>query len=244
MKYTSKDVIKDLNKLKNADKAKVFKRFFKAGKGEYGEGDKFIGVTVPQIRTVAKKYKELSLKENQILIKSPIHEHRLCALLILVDRFKGKRVDMKVKKSIYEYYLKNKKHINNWDLVDLSAQYIVGGYLMETKDRTTLYKLAKSKNLWERRIAIISTFELIRYRKFDETLKISEILLNDKHDLIHKAVGWMLRELGNRDQVAEEKFLQKNYDRLPRTTLRYAIEKFGSNKKKYYLKMSKMARNN
>lgn len=237
MMYTSKDVIKDLNKLRNAERAKVFRRYFKTGKGDYGEGDKFIGVTVPQVRAVAKKYKELSFKENQILIKSPIHEHRLCALLILVDKFKGKRVEMKVKKSIYEFYLKNKKYINNWDLVDLSAQYIVGGYLMETKDRTILYKLARSKSLWDRRIAIMSTFELIRYRKFDETLKISEMLLEDKYDLIHKAVGWMLRELGNRDQVAEEKFLQKYYERIPRTTLRYAIEKFGSNKRKYYLKL-------
>ncbi len=224
---------KDLKKLANPEKAKILQRFFKTGKGEYGEGDVFLGITVPEQRKIAKKYSELPLKETQKLLSGKIHEHRLTALLILVIKYK--KSDDTDKKRISHFYIKNFKHINNWDLVDLSSEKILGDYLLE-KDKSLLYKLAKSKNLWERRIAVITTFAFIRNNRFNDTLKISGLLLNDRHDLIHKAVGWMLREIGKRDQEVEEKFLQKHYRKMPRTMLRYAIEKFDEKKRQFYLK--------
>jgi 3-methyladenine DNA glycosylase AlkD len=166
-----------------------------------------------------------------------VHEYRLTALLFLVYKFK--KANVKEQKDLYNFYLKNTKYINNWDLVDLSSRDTVGEYLLKNPtEKSTLYKLAKSKNLWEKRIAIISTSAFIRENKFEETLKVSEILLNDKHDLIHKAVGWMLREVGKRDLDIEEKFLKKYYRKMPRTMLRYAIEKFSENKRQFYLKKS------
>ncbi len=222
----------DLQKLKNKEKAKILSRFFKTGKGEYGEGDVFFGITVPDQRKVAKKYSNLNLEEVQDLFSSKIHEHRLVALLILIKKYKSS--DAKVRKGFFDFYLKNTKNINNWDLVDLSASHIVGNYLLD-KNKSILYKLAKSNDLWERRISIISTFEFIRNNRFEETLKISELLLNDRHDLIHKAVGWMLREVGKRDQEIEEQFLKKHYRNMPRTMLRYAIERFDKDKRKFYL---------
>ena len=219
----------ELEQLSNPSKAKIQSSFFKTSKGQYSEGDIFLGVTVPETRKIANKYLNLQLTEIQQLLSSKIHDHRLIGLLILVENYK-KTKDEKIPK----FYLQNLKQVNNWDLVDLSADKILGQYLLD-KDKSILYKLAQSNNLWERRVAIISTFQFIKNNQFEDTLKISEILLNDKHDLIHKAVGWMLRELGKRNQELEEQFLKKHYKTMPRTMLRYAIEKFDGEKRKQYL---------
>lgn len=223
---------KDLAKLQDPQKAKILGRFFKTGKGEYGEGDIFWGLTVPQQRQVAKNYSHLRLNKLQNFLSSKIHEFRLTALFILMAKYKKAGDDEK--KKIFNFYLANTENINNWDLIDLSAPSIVGDYLLEN-DRSILYKLSRSQNLWEKRIAILATYIFIKNGQFNDTLKISEILLNDKHDLIHKAVGWMLREIGKKDQKAEEKFLEKYCRQMPRTMLRYAIEKFPEEKRKFYL---------
>ena len=223
---------KDLQAESDPLKKKGLSRFFKTGKGEYGEGDIFLGVTVPKIRRVAKKYKDVSLDEIRTLLRSLIHEERLTALLILVENFR--KADETEKTEIFNLYLKNTKYINNWDLVDLSASRIVGEFLKD-KPVDILYTLAKSKSLWERRIAIISTFQFIWEGRFAETLKISKILLTDRHDLIHKAVGWMLREVGKRSFKTEEEFLKKHYKKMPRTMLRYSIEKFPEKLRLRYL---------
>lgn len=223
---------KELKKISDPRQAKVLQRFFKTGKGEYGEGDIFWGVKVPDQRKIANKFQGLSLKDLEKLLSSKIHEHRMTALLILIKQYE--KADEQKKKRIFDFYLKNTKNINNWDLVDISAPKIVGDYLLD-KPRTVLYKLAKSENLWERRIAIISTWAFIRNNEFDDTLKIAKILLNDEHDLIHKAVGWMLREVGKRNQEIEEEFLKKHYLKMPRVMLRYAIERFEERKRKFYL---------
>lgn len=227
----------DLKKISQPEKREDYQRFFKTGKGEYGEGDVFIGVTVPNSRKVAKKYKDLPLSKVQKLLQSKIHEERLVALLILVEQFEisFESQDYNKQKEIYKFYLKNTARINNWDLVDLSASKIVGVYLLD-KDRKILHKLAKSRSLWERRIAIIASFYFIRNDDFKDSLKISTTLLSDKHDLIHKAVGWMLREIGKRDQKVLEKFLKKYYIKMPRTMLRYAIERFPEPLRLKYLK--------
>jgi len=230
---------KDLQKLKNPKKAGSDSRFFKTGKGEYGEGDVFLGIGVPSQRKIAKKYIHLSLNDLKTLLKSKIHEYLFTALVILVSKYK--KADQNQKEKIADFYLKNIKWINNWDLVDMSAPQILGQYLLD-KDRLILYKLAGSSNLWKKRIAILSTFSFIKNNQFKETLKISEILLNDNHDLIHKAVGWMLREIGKKDQPVEEKFLKKHSKNMPRTALRYAIERFDKKKKKYYLTLPYLKR--
>jgi len=226
-----KQIQQDLQKLANKEKAKIHMSFFKTKKGEYGAGDVFLGITVPKQRIIANKYKDLELINIQELLNSKIHEHRLMALFILTYQYKKS----KDKKTYAEFYIKNSKRINNWDLVDTSAEKILGDYLFD-KDKSILYKFAESENLWERRIAIISTFYFIKQNKFEDTFKIAKTLLNDKHDLIHKAVGWMLREVGKRNQKEEENFLQEYYKVMPRTTLRYAIEKFETSKKLYYMK--------
>ncbi|MBN1622460.1 MAG: DNA alkylation repair protein [Endomicrobiales bacterium] len=222
----------ELHRLKNPGRAKILSRFFKTGKGEYGEGDIFLGIQIPQLREIAKRYKDISLKSLEELIKSRIHEHRMVAVLILVERYQ--KSDKQNKYKIAEFYLSNRSYINNWDLVDLSAPKILGQYL-NGQDRSILYGFAGSKNLWERRISILSAFYFIRNNDFEDAFKISEMLLNDGHDLIHKAVGWMLREIGKRDIKSEEKFLKKHYKKMPRTMLRYAIEKFPRNKKMFYM---------
>ena len=222
----------ELQKAADPKQAKILQRFFKTGKGEYGEGDVFLGIKVPTQRQITKKFNELRLAEVEKLLNSKIHEQRLVALFILVDKYKKAGDDEK--KKIYNLYLKNTKNINNWDLVDLSAPNIVGAYLID-RPRGVLYKLAKSKNLWERRIATLATFTFIRNNDFKDALKIAEALLKDEHDLIHKAVGWMLREIGKRNQEVEEKFLRKYYKQMPRTMLRYAIEKFKEDKRRFYL---------
>ncbi|GBE19925.1 MAG TPA: DNA alkylation repair protein [Candidatus Pacearchaeota archaeon] len=226
------DLKKELQKLSNPKQAKLLQGFFKTGEGQYGEGDIFLGIKVPIQRGVAKRYK-LPLNEIQELLNSKIHEHRLIGLFILISSYK--KSNNIQRRRIFNFYLKNTKNINNWDLVDLSAPNIVGDYLVN-KDRKILYKLTKSNNLWEKRVAVLATFAFIRKKDFKDSLKISKLLLKDTHDLIHKAVGWMLREIGKRNQEVEEEFLKKHYKEVPRTMLRYAIERFPEDKRKKYLK--------
>jgi len=226
-------VAKKLRRFTSKKQAEILQRFFKTGIGEYGEGDIFLGVKVPDIRRVAKEGRDLSLVEIKELLYSKIHEERLLALLILVGQFESSTEDKR--KGIYNFYLKNTRQINNWDLVDLSAPKIVGAYLIDKSPRI-LYELAESNSIWEKRVAIIATYTFIKNNKFDNTMLISNILLNDKHDLIHKAVGWMLREVGKKSLLTEERFLKKHYKNMPRTMLRYAIEKFSESKRQGYLK--------
>ena len=226
------DLKNELRTLADFEKANILQRFFKTKKGEYGEGDIFLGIIVPNTRKVAKKYTDLKLSEVKKILYSKIHEERLCALLVLVDKFE--KVNSLEKGKVFEFYIKNAKQANNWDLVDLSAPKIVGEYLLD-KPKDILYKFAESKNLWEKRISIISTFTFIKNHKYEDNFKIAEILMGDKHDLIHKAVGWMLREVGKRSLKDEEKFLKKYRGKMPRTMLRYAIEKFPEEERLKYL---------
>jgi 3-methyladenine DNA glycosylase AlkD len=228
-----KNVHNDLLQLANKEIAEHSQRFFKTAKGEYGAGDIFLGIRVPVLRKLVKKYRGISIAEVYKLLHSKFHEERLLAILMLVQLFKT--ADDDEQKQIYDLYLRNTEFINNWDIVDISAGNIVGAYLYE-KDRIPLYHLVKSENLWERRISIIATFYFIRKNDFEETLKISKILLHDKEDLIQKAVGWMLREVGKREIEFEEEFLQEHYKEMPRTMLRYAIEKIPETRRKMYLK--------
>lgn len=224
----------EMKKQGDPKRAEAVARYFKTGKGEYGEGDVFLGLTVPQARKIAVEFKELSLGDIEEILHSKIHEERLIALLILVQRFK--KGDKKTRKDIYNLYLKSTTYINNWDLIDLSAGHIVGGYLLETQDFSILEKLAHSESIWERRIAIMATFIFIYKGEYKETFKIADILLLDKHDLIQKAVGWMIREVGKRcSQDVEEEFLKTRYQKMPRTMLRYAIERFPETLRKQYL---------
>lgn len=226
-------LIREIQEHKNLEKAKMLQRFFKTGPGEYGEGDKFLGISVPTSRTIAKKYSGLSLPHIQKLLSSVVHEYRLIGLLILVDKFK--KAGEKGKGDLFNFYVNNTKWVNNWDLVDLTAHNIVGAFL-EDKKRDKLYSLAQSRHLWERRIAMIACYWFIKKEDYKDALRIAEMLINDSHDLIHKAVGWMLREIGNRNRSVEETFLQKHYTKMPRTMLRYAIEKFPEPLRKKYLK--------
>jgi len=223
---------KSVRNFANKEKGIFLQRYFKTGPGEYAEGDIFAGLTVPQSRKIVKANSDLSLEELQELIKSKIHEERLIALLILVEQYsKG---DEKERNKIFKFYLKNINHINNWDLVDLSAPKIIGRHLID-KDKKLLLDFAESGNLWKRRIAILSSFYFIRNGFIDHTFFIADKLLSDKEDLIHKAVGWMLRETGKRDIKAEKEFLKSRYKKMPRTMLRYAIEKFPEEERKKYL---------
>jgi len=225
----------DLKKYQRPDSAKVLQRFFKTGSGEYGEGDVFWGLNTGETRSVAKKYLDLDLSDAAKLLASKIHEQRSVALMILKHQFE--KGDFEKKKKIYQFYLKNISGINNWDLVDCSAPEIMSAYLyFSGASRKALYRFAQSDNLWKRRISTMATFYFIRKKEFKDALKIAKILLNDKEDLIHKAVGWMLREIGNRDLAVEERFLKKHYQKMPRTMLRYAIEKFPEDKRQAYLK--------
>ena len=225
----------EFKKIKNSSKAQQLSRFFKTGPGEYAEGDIFYGITVPETRKLVQKYQKLLTRQDVAqLIKSPVHEIRLFALLIVINLYK--HADEHEKSLLYQLYLSHTQYINNWDLVDLSAEHIVGAYLAD-KSKQQLVILAKSKNLWERRIAMLSTFNYIKNGKAEDALIIAEILLDDNHDLIHKAVGWMLREVGKRiNQQMTELFLEKHMSHMSRTTLRYAIERFPNEKKAYYMK--------
>ena len=222
----------ELQQLADPKIAEHSQRFFKTGPGEYGEGDVFLGIRVPVLRALSRKYKSISIEEAGQLLLSKFHEERLLALFILVLLYK--KQDPAGKEKIYNLYLSNTKYINNWDLVDSSAEHIVGAWLLD-KDKSVLYQLCESGDLWERRISIMATFHFIRNKKFDVTLELAEKLLPDQHDLIHKAVGWMLREIGNRDHETECEFLNKHYTSMPRTMLRYAIEKFPKDLYKKYL---------
>ncbi|MDD4409283.1 MAG: DNA alkylation repair protein [Candidatus Pacebacteria bacterium] len=232
----------DIDALKNelkdiADKEQAFilSRFFKTGKGGYGEGDVFLGIKVPETRKIAKKYYLLGLKDIQKALDDDIHEIRFAALVVLLEKYKRSESE-KEKKDIFDFYIKNiRKSINNWDLVDLSCPQLVGDFLFD-KPKDVLYRLSLSENLWERRVSIISTFYFIKNRRFDDTLNIAERLLQDKEDLIHKAVGWMLREVGKRDIEAERDFLKKHYRTMPRTSLRYAIEKMEEEERQEFLR--------
>lgn len=229
----AKSVKQHLLSLGSTAKAEHSKYFFKTGKGEYGEGDRFIGCTVPETRSVAKLFKTISFEEIEKLLDDEMHECRLCALVILVEQFK-KGSDSERQK-IYEFYLSNTKGINNWDLVDLSSYHIVGQWLLD-KDRSILYHLADSSNLWEQRIAIVSTYAFIRQNDYRDTIGLSEKLINHEHDLIHKACGWMLREAGKRDESVLVNFLDKYYLDMPRTMLRYSIERLSKEQREIYMK--------
>ncbi len=209
-------------------------RFFKTGKGEYGYGDIFLGVRAPKIRLIAKKHIDISIADMKTLIQSKYHEERLLGLIILVNKYSKNR-DKKTRNQLYKIYVSSFKYINNWDLVDVTCPHVIGKHLMD-KDRSILYAWAKTEDLWTKRIAIVSTHCFIRKNELQDTFKIAEILLHDTHDLIHKAVGWMLREAGKRDIEKEEDFLKKHYRTMPRTMLRYAIERFPEPKRQKYLK--------
>jgi len=226
------DIKSTLQKHANKKKAALLQGFFKTGPGEYAEGDIFLGITVPVLRTLAKQHQNLTSRETLSLLQSSIHEERFLSLLIFMMKYRS--TDTGGKKTIYETYLQNTRYINNWDLVDVSAKHIIGDFLKD-KNRTPLYALAHSDSLWERRIAIISTFHFIENNDFEDTFKIAALLISDPHDLIHKAVGWMLREAGKRNMDSEEKFLKRYYKRMPRTMLRYAIERFPETKRQSYL---------
>ena len=232
MKDMLKKLISELKSLANPKQAEILQRFFRTKKGEYGEGDIFLGIRVPMQRKIAKKYLDLNLKDIQELLENKIHEYRMIALIILISKYK--KSNNLEKEKIFKFYIQNAQRANNWDLVDLSAPNIVGDFLLDKK-KDILYKLSKSKNLWEKRIAIVSTYTFMKNNNFKDTIKISEILLKDQHDLIHKAVGWMLREVGKKDKKILEDFLKKHYKQMPRTTLRYSIERFPEDERKKWL---------
>ena len=229
----AKEVINALKTLATKDRRKTNEWFFKTNKGEYGYGDIFLGVRAPDVRDVAKRFSQtITLIELTELIQNPIHEVRLCALIILVNKYNKEGSDR-----IFEYYLKHLNSINNWDLVDASAPHIVGDYLYKNPEKSEiLLEFSRSKNLWIRRISIVSTFTFIKNSEFNKTLEIANLLLNDDHDLIHKAVGWMLREIYKRDEILIKQFLRQNYAQIPRTTLRYAIERMDKEERLLYLK--------
>jgi len=229
---TVADIRAQVRELSDPTVAEHSQRFFKTGPGEYGEGDRFVGVRVPALRRLAQQHRGVSLRVAELLLQSPIHEERLLALFILVKRYE--QGEAAVRKDVFDLYQRNMRFVNSWDLVDSSAHKIIGDFL-RNRSRRLLHRLAKSVVLWERRIAIISTMAYISDGEFGETLKISEQLLRDDEDLIHKAVGWMLREIGNRDRKAEEAFLKKHYKEMPRTMLRYAIEKLPETKRRRFL---------
>jgi len=231
----AESVLAELKKHADPIKANILSGFFKTGKGEYGEGDQFMGITVHVQRKIAQEYKDMELHEVEKLIQNSFHEARLTGLLILV--YKVKNANELMRKAVFDFYMGHTASVNNWDLVDSTARDIVGGYIFEyTKDRNTLYKLVRSKQIWERRIAIIATFYFIARNDFEDTVKISKILLSDTHDLIHKAVGWMLREMGKRDQEVLISFLKKHAHEMPRTMLRYSIERLSPDIRRTYLR--------
>lgn len=231
---TAQDIQKQLDTHSSPEKREFLPHFFKTGKGQYGEGDKFLGVMVPEIRKIAKANKTLSFNEVEKLLNNEYHECRVCALFILIEQFK--KGDEETKKNIYDFYLSYTHRINNWDLVDLSCKDIVGAYLVDKKDRSILYKLANSNLLWDQRIAVISTFAFIKKHDFTDIINLSERFLTHPHDLMHKAVGWMLREAGKRDKKVLIEFLDNSYKKMPRTMLRYSLEKLTPEEKTHYMK--------
>jgi 3-methyladenine DNA glycosylase AlkD len=231
--HTGEFIIQELLSVANPEKAEFLSRFFKTGKGQYAEGDVMLGIVVPTVRDIVKKSPQISFNEIQKLLNSKYHEARLTGFLLLAKQFKkAKETERKL---IFEFYLKNAKKANNWDLVDVTCKDVIGLYLLDKKDRGVLYKLADSKNLWEQRIAIVSTWMFIKYNQYDDTLVLAEKLLNHQHDLIHKAVGWMLREVGKKDKQTLVNFLEAYRQRMPRTALRYAIEHFSPEERQYFM---------
>lgn len=233
MKQLTKTITNKLQALSDAEKREIFPRFFKAGKGEYGEGDRFLGVTVPNIRAIAKLHKDISIEEIRELIQSEWHEVRLCALIIMVE--KSKKKDEALRKELFNLYLSQTKRINNWDLVDLSCRFIIGEYLLD-KSRDILYQLAQSPLLWDNRIAIVSTYAFIRKGQLEDTYALSDLMMQHPHDLMHKAIGWMLREAGKRDSERLYDYVMSHRADMPRTMLRYAIEKFSPKERAILMK--------
>ena len=233
MKQITKTITSELQALTNAEKREIFPRFFKAGKGEYGEGDRFLGVTVPNIRAIAKLHKDISIEEIRELIQSEWHEVRLCALIIMVE--KSKKKDEALRKELFNLYLSQTKRINNWDLVDLSCRFIIGEYLLD-KSRDILYHLAQSPLLWDNRIAIVSTYAFIRKGQLEDTYALSDLMMQHPHDLMHKAIGWMLREAGKRNPERLYDYVMSHRADMPRTMLRYAIEKFSPKERTILMK--------
>lgn len=230
---TAAFVLNELLSMANQEKALFLQRFFKTGPGQYAEGDVFLGLIVPLTRSIAKANIQTPLAELQVLMDSEYHEARLCALLIIVEQFK--KASLAEREVLYEFYLKNARRINNWDLVDVTCPHVIGAYLLD-KDRSRLYELAASDNLWEQRIAMVSTVTFIRHREYTDTLALAEQLITHTHDLMHKAVGWMLREVGKKDRDTLTDFLEAYATRLPRTSLRYAIEHYPEEQRQYFLK--------
>lgn len=222
-----------LKKLRDPKKAAFFPRFFKTGPGEYGEGDKFLGITVPQVRSVVKTFRDLPLPQIVLLLESPWHEVRLLGVLILVDQ--SRKGDAKTRQKLSKFYLAHLKGVNNWDLVDASAPELVGRVIVEGGDASILKKLAQSKNLWTERVAVVATFSLIRAKRFKEIQELAQYFFSHPHDLMHKAVGWMLREMGKKDEKVLRAFLDRHTAAMPRTALRYAIERFPEGVRKQYL---------
>ena len=233
MKQITKTITSELQALSNAEKREIFPKFFKAGKGEYGEGDRFLGVTVPNIRAIAKLHKDISIEEIRGLIQSEWHEVLLCALIIMVE--KSKKKDEALRKELFNLYLSQTKRINNWDLVDLSCRFIIGEYLLD-KSRDILYHLAQSPLLWDNRIAIVSTYAFIRKGQLEDTYALSDLMMQHPHDLMHKAIGWMLREAGKRDSERLYDYMMSHRADMPRTMLRYAIEKFSPKERAILMK--------
>jgi len=232
MNITPKQALQELKEKSNKDIAEHSARFFKTAKGEYGEGDKFLGIRVPVARSLVKKWLNMTLEENEKLLRSPYHEAQLAAVILLSEKFK--QASHEAQETIYKIYLENTTYINNWDIVDSSSHKILGAYLLE-RSHAPLFSLVTSKNLWERRIAIISSYYFIKRQNFDTALSLIELTLNDEEDLIHKASGWMLREIGKQNRKTAENFLDQHYQNMPGTMLRYAIEKFPQSKRKQYL---------
>ena len=233
MKQLTKTITNKLQALSDAEKREIFPKFFKAGKGEYGEGDRFLGVTVPNIRAIAKLHKDISIEEIRELLQSEWHEVRLCALIIMVE--KSKKKDEALRKELFNLYLSQTKRINNWDLVDLSCRFIIGEYLLD-KSRDILYQLAQSPLLWDNRIAIVSTYAFIRKGQLEDTYALSDLMMPHPHDLMHKAIGWMLREAGKRDSERLYDYVMSHRADMPRTMLRYAIEKFSPKERAILMK--------
>ena len=233
MKQLTKTIRNELQALSDAKKREIFPKFFKAGKGEYGEGDRFLGVTVPNIRAIAKLHKDISIEEIWELIQSEWHEVRLCALIIMVE--KSKKKDEVLRKELFNLYLSQTKRINNWDLVDLSCRFIIGEYLLD-KSRDILYHLAQSPLLWDNRIAIVSTYAFIRKGQLEDTYALSDLMMQHPHDLMHKAIGWMLREAGKRNPERLYDYVMSHRADMPRTMLRYAIEKFSPKERAILMK--------
>jgi len=227
-------ILQELLSVANPEKARFLQGFFKTGKGQYAEGDILLGIVVPHTRDIVKRSPSLPFNEIQILLDSKYHEVRLAGLLFLAKQFK-KAKNEEERKAIFDFYLQNARKANNWDLVDVTCRDVVGEYLLDKEDRTVLYRLAESDNLWEQRMAIVSTWTFIKHRQFDDTLAIAEKLLTHKHDLMHKAVGWMLREVGKKERAILVDFLEEHYTKMPRTALRYAIEHFNPEERERFM---------